>query len=134
MSRKLQSVIENFVTYTLSRLLRSRSRLDNFLEHGAATLAYRRVILVLADASRKIPTALALQSRSLAHLHHDRRVAISGSLLDFDGGDDEEVAQIVLETLQHGEHRINRGQCNLRLQVGSDEFLVARLFQRFQHQ
>src|SRR5258708_885277 len=96
--------------YSLSPLGKSRSRLANFFEHGTATLAHRRVLLVLTDVRRKIPTALALQSRSLAHLHHDRRVAISGSLLDFDGGDDEEVAQIVLETLQHGEHRINRGQ------------------------
>src|SRR5260221_7483809 len=129
MSRKLKPMIENFVTYTLSRLWKPRSGLANFFEHGAAALAYRRVLLVLTDVSREVPTTLALQPRSLAHMHHNRRVAISRALFYFDGGDDEEVAQIVLETLQHGEHRINRGQCNLRLQVGSDEFLVARLFQ-----
>src|SRR6266478_5164384 len=89
--------------YSLSPLGKSRSRLDNFFEHGAATLTHRRVILVLTDVSRKIPTALALQSRSLAHLYHNRRVAISRALFYFDGGDDEEVAQIALETHQHGE-------------------------------
>ncbi len=82
---------------------------------------------------REIPTALTLQPGSFADLHHNRRVAISCSLSYFDGGNDEEVAQIVLEALQYGEYRINRGQSNLRLQIGSDQFLVSRLFQRFQH-
>src|SRR5260370_42421840 len=108
MSRKLKLMFDNFVAYTLSRLRKSRSRLDNFFEHGAAALAHRRIILVLTDVSREIPTALALQSRSFAHLHHNWSVAIPCSLFDFDGRDDEEVAQIVLKPLQHGEHRLNR--------------------------
>src|SRR6266446_8137816 len=52
-ARRLSSRV---LLYSLSPLGKSRSRLDNFFEHGAATFAHRRVILVLADASRKIPT------------------------------------------------------------------------------
>src|ERR1700694_1593727 len=128
MRRKMSSLV-----YSLSRLRKPRSRLANFFEHGTAALAHGRLVRVLTDVRREIPTALALQPGSFADLHHNRGVAISCSLSYFDGGNDKEVAQIVLKALQYGEYRINRGQRNLRLQVASDQFLDSRLFQRFQH-
>src|SRR5208282_1610492 len=105
--------------YSLSRLRKSGLRDVNFpadfSEHGAATLAHRGIVLVLAHVGRKIPTAFALLPRSFAHLHHHRRVAIPRSFFYFHAGDDKEVAQLALEALQRGEHRIKRGQRDLRL-------------------
>src|SRR5260370_20967430 len=47
------------LVYSLSRLRKPQSRAINFFEHGTAALAHRRVVLVLTDVSREVPTALA---------------------------------------------------------------------------
>ena len=62
---------------SLSRLWKPRSRPVNFFEHGAATLAHRGIVLVLAHVSRKIPAALALLRLGFVDfdLHAARSVA-----------------------------------------------------------
>src|SRR5580704_10008816 len=55
----------------------STSAVDLF-QHGAATLAHRRIPLILAHAGRIIPAALTLQPISLFHLNVHRSRAVSG--------------------------------------------------------
>src|SRR5229473_4965077 len=81
---------------SLSRLPRPRSRAVNFFKHGAAALADRGIVLVLAHVRRVVPAALALGAIGFLDLDMHAARAVAWALGQADGRHDEEVAQLSL--------------------------------------
>src|SRR5450631_3873853 len=69
---------------SLSRLRKSRSRPFNFFKHGAAALAHRGIVLVLADMGRVVPAALALLTIGFLDLDMDAARAVHRALREPD--------------------------------------------------
>src|SRR6266478_9188877 len=99
---------ENFfrTSYTLSRLPRTQSGAVNFFEHGAAALADRGIILVLADVRRIVPAALAFLTLRFFDLDMHAARPVARALRQADRRHDEQVAQLGLVTFQKRVQRI----------------------------
>src|SRR5260370_33634959 len=91
---------------SLSRLPRPRSRTVNFFKHGAAALADRGIVLVLAHMCRVVPAALALLAVRFLDLDMDVARAVTLALRQADGRHDEQVAQLRLVASQQRVQRI----------------------------
>src|SRR5260370_31485693 len=91
---------------SLSRLPRPRSRAVNFFKHGAAALADRGIVLVLAHMCRVVPAALALGAIGFLDLDMHVARAVTLALLQADGPHDQPVAPLRVLASQQRVQRI----------------------------
>src|SRR5258708_17844216 len=104
--------MENIARRFCGRSVYASSPLE-FLQHGAASLTNRGVVLVLANVRRVIPAAVALRAFGFFDFDVNPTAAVRSASHQLDRRDNKQVAQLIRVADEDCVHTIFRGYPDL---------------------